>query len=207
MNIAIIDDHAMVRSSLAMTLGASLDEIDTVSEAASCEALLASGSEQVYDLILLDYHIPNKTVKHNFSFIKTNFPKARILFISSDENPQIILETIKYGASGFVVKSSDIELLIAAIKFVLAGGKYIPANIVGDIKVTAGESDQLITSADLSQLSKRQRDVFDLLLQQLSNKRIAQQLNISESTVKTHVIAIFKVLGIKSRSQVLDATL
>jgi len=206
MKIAIIDDHAIVRSSLAIALKGALESVELITEANSCETLVNSDPDTKYDLILLDYHIPNKTVENNFAIIQQSFPLSPILFISSDENPQIILDTIKLGASGFVVKSSDMKLLIAAIKFVFAGGKYIPVNIISDIQVNTGTSEHLITSThnNLSSLSKRQRDVFDLLLQKMPNKVIAGQLNIAESTVKTHVMDIFKVLNIKSRDQVLE---
>jgi len=202
MNVAIIDDHAFVRSCIADVLAASLESVNKVTEAGSCEELYQDDAEIKYDLILLDYHIPDADPVETFNYIKEKFPSSLIMYISSDENPQIILDAINNGAYGYVVKSSDMQLFTAAIDLVLAGGKYIPGDLLSQLKLSSSESNKLLDSNKLSHLSKRQKNVFDLLLQQCSNKQIADKLNISEHTVKSHVTAIFNTLGIQSRQEV-----
>jgi len=196
MRIAIVDDHAMVRSGIASVLQASMADLELIVEAGTSQELLnKTSSHDEFDLILLDYHLPGTSSKDNFALLAKRFARAKILFLSSDEDPKIISETIRQGASGYLVKSSNIDILIPTIKYVLEGGTYIPTTLLNN----RPESTAILLS-----LTKRQKQVFEQLLAGHSNKAIASQLNISENTVKTHLMATYKILGIDNRAEAIS---
>lgn len=199
MKIAIVDDHAMVRSGIAAVLMASMDDLEEIIEAGGSQELLESAlNPSELDLILLDYHLPGSIAAENLTVLASRFEKARILLLSSDENPHNITEMIHLGAAGYMVKSSKMEILVPTIRYVLAGGTYLPTTLLETVSKVEHSSP---TDNSLSLLTLRQRQVFQHLLQGYPNKVIASYLNISESTVKTHVMAAFKVLGIESRTE------
>ena len=198
MKLAIIDDHAMVRSGIAAVLKSSLAKVTCVAEASNPDMLLDEYGQLEFDLILLDYHIPGMVPKDNYEVLNAHYPGARIMFLSSDENSRIIAECINLGAAGYVVKSSNMELLLATIEFVLAGGTYIPAHVLNE---SSGSHSQMAADNAFADLTQRQREVFDLLLEGHPNKKIASLLCISENTVKSHLMAAFRTLSLSSRTE------
>lgn len=197
MKLAIVDDHAMVRSGIAAVLQTSLPDVECVAEASSTSMLVTDCGETKFDLILLDYHIPGTESEANYQQLHEQFTTSRIMFLSSDENSRIISECLHLGAAGYVVKSSNMELLVATIEFVLAGGTYIPAHILNE---SVGSHIQMANNEAFAELTQRQREVFELLLEGHPNKKIGSLLNISESTVKSHLMAAFRLLSVSSRS-------
>lgn len=192
MKLALIDDHSLVLAGLSAILKTSLKDLSSLSTSEGVDGLIDKHNDpDAFDLILLDYHLPNTSPEENFSKLKNQYINARICFVSSDENAKIMSDSIKNGAAGFIVKSSNVDLFVATIEFVLAGGTPVPTTVL--------KGDWSDREHALSLLSPRQKMVFDLLLEGLSNKNIARQLNISESTVKTHLQASYKQLGITSR--------
>ena len=197
MNLAIVDDHALVRSGIAAVLKGSLPDVECVAEASNPQMLIDEYGQKDFDLILLDYHIPGTQPEGSYTNLSSEFPTTRIMFLSSDENSRIIAECLRHGAAGYVVKSSNMELLVATIEFVLAGGTYIPEHVLNE---SGSSHSQVATNKAFADLTQRQREVFELLLEGHPNKKIASILHISESTVKSHLMAAFKLLSISSRA-------
>ena len=199
MKIAIVDDHAMVRAGIASILSTSFEDLEEVTEASCSQELLENFQDPFeFDLILLDYHLPGSVAEENYDTLARQFNGARILFLSSDESPDNIYQMIQRGAAGYMVKSSRVEILIPTIQYVMAGGTYLPTTLLSDAPKTVQAAE---SPADLNQLTLRQRQVFEKLLEGQSNKLIAKSLHISESTVKTHLLAAFKLLGVESRGE------
>jgi DNA-binding NarL/FixJ family response regulator len=128
-------------------------------------------------------------------------PEVPVIVLSGDQDPRHIRAALDSGAVGFIPKAHTSELMIAALRFVLAGGIYLPPSVLeDDVNGTQLSVDTAATvSLAFARLSPRQQEVAQLLLQGGSNKAIARRLNLSEGTVKAHVSAIFQIIGAKTR--------
>jgi DNA-binding NarL/FixJ family response regulator len=151
--------------------------------------------------VLLDLGLSTTDGLETLERFRNAVPEIPVIVLSGDQEPRHIRAAIDLGAVGFIPKSHTSELMIAALRFVLAGGVYLPPIVLGDSLHRDPPAE--ITSASVSmafgRLSPRQQEVAELLLQGRSNKLIARQLALSEGTVKAHVSAIFQIIGARSR--------
>ena len=216
LKILLVDDHALFRSGLRFLL-ADLDQEIEFAEAETCAAALEVGSEST-DLVLLDFHLPDSDGNYeSLEKIKTQFPAATVVVLSSEDNPEIIRGAVDAGAAGFIPKSSTPDIMIAALKLILAGGIYLPPLAYTAKAIKTGNSapnkleipatDQASTSQSsldqqlTAQLSERQLEVLMAAIKGKPNKIIARELNIAEGTVKAHLSVAFRVLDVKNRTE------
>jgi hypothetical protein len=166
-----------------------------ITEAVSQDEVLAAiAAEEHFDLVLLDLNLPGASGSSCLRAVRALAPVTPIVVVSAVDDPKIMQDVVMDGASAFVPKSAPGQVLINALRVILAGGTYMPTGIV-----TA-----LCTSAPApvrTDLTLRQQRVLELLATGLSNKQIARALDISEITVKAHVSAIFRKLGVANRVQ------
>jgi len=208
MRILLVDDHALFRSGLRHVL-ADLDPELEIDEAGSRDEALQAMEARQFDLVLTDLLMPGMDKASGIAAFKARFPKAPIIVISMLDGPTDIRAAVAAGATGFIPKSSTPEIMIEAIRLVLAGGVYLPPAVLHiDPPAPAGEAG---ASRPLGpsgkQLTERQKAVLAELAQGKSNKEIAQSLNLSEATVKVHLAAIMRSLDVRNRTQaVLTAT-
>jgi two-component system, NarL family, nitrate/nitrite response regulator NarL len=207
-NILIVDDHALFRQGLVLLLS-ELESESTFFEASACPEGLAILDQQRIDLVLLDLHLANEI---SLSFLSPFQAQcdAPIVMLSSDDSPAVVRECIDQGASGFIPKSSNAPVLIAALKLILAGGTYLPPNVlhVGSKRdyeyANAARSELSVSTADasvLGHLSDRQLQVLMCAIQGKANKVIARELALSEGTIKAHMSASYRVLGVNNRTE------
>ena len=197
MNILLIDDHALFRSGLATMLG-NLEPSTYIADYPSYDAAVESTqSPEDIDLVLLDYHIPGTETTANLQAVRESFSQAKVVVISGEEDPGKIIIAIDHGASGFIPKSSEPPILIAALKLILAGGVYLPEQVlrIRGKKATGGGE------VSLDKLSDRQRDVLNRAIDGKSNKAIARELGLSEGTIKAHLSYVYKSLGVTNRTE------
>ncbi len=200
--IIIAEDHPLFRTALQSALNQVLDDvrvIETDTIAALQQALEGNPNP---DLVLLDFHIPGA---HGFSalmFLTGHYPDVPVLVVSAREEETIILKAIGYGASGFIPKSTPLDAMKTAIQQVLDGNIWTPANIDlnRDTDRVSSEMEEKIAS-----LTPQQFRVLGMISEGMLNKQIAFDLNVSEATVKAHVTAIFKKLGVRNRTQAVIA--
>ena len=206
MDVLLIDDHVMFRQGLRLLLG-DLDQNLTFMEAGSCaEALqLIEGSN--FSLILLDLHMPGTEGLGTLNAITAAVPCVPIAVLSGEDNPMVIRGAIDAGASGYVPKTLSSEILIPALKLILAGGIYLPENALHGTEPVNDEVGKpaLATSQMKALLSARQRAVLLQAIRGQANKVIALDLGIAEGTVKTHLSAAFKALGVHNRTEAVYA--
>lgn len=202
MRTLLIDDHAVFTQGLKFLLS-DLDETIEFLEATSCDDALEINSSGDIDLVLLDFHMPGLQGLDALQSIKERFPSAAVVMLSSEDNPQIIRDSIDNGASGFIPKSSTAQVLIAALRLILAGGIFLPPHALTD--VTNHEPSQPIDedtpAASVDGLSDRQLQILMKVVQGKPNKVIAHELNISEGTVKAHLSSAFRALGVHNRTE------
>jgi two-component system, NarL family, nitrate/nitrite response regulator NarL len=204
MKILLIDDHVMFRQGMKFLL-ADLDESLEFSEAGTCEEAVASLTADGADLILLDLIMPGATGLTALRQIRDEFSAIPLAIVSSIDDPGRIREMIEAGASGYVPKSSSSEVLIAALKLIIAGGVYLPPAVL-DFAPDPNRDGVVNRQFQANMLSSRQTAVLLKAIQGIPNKVIARDLHIAEGTVKAHLSAAFRILGVHNRTEAVFAT-
>jgi DNA-binding NarL/FixJ family response regulator len=205
LKLLIVEDHALVREGLAQTLRR-LEDDAQVFEAHDCDAAgCMLEQEQDFDLVLLDLGLPGVDGLTCLGIIRQRYPAVPVVIVSAYDDTHTVNRALKGGASGFVPKAYSSDRLIAALREVLDGHIYVPEQL-NPASLAADLPQALIGgAADPAEfgLTGRQAEVLALMARGKSNRDIAEQLGLSEGTVKVHVTAIFKSLGVSSRTQAL----
>ncbi|AMO56061.1 LuxR family transcriptional regulator [Endozoicomonas montiporae] len=199
--IIIADDHPLFRTALQAALRQGLQNPE-IHEAGSIAAL-QSVLQQVPspDLILLDLHMPGA---HGFSgliFLRGHYPEVPVAIVSATEDQQVIQRAMQHGANGFIPKSSPLDTLKEAITHVLDGEVWLPGSAAG-LSTPQATHD---IEQKLASLTPQQFRVLGMISEGMLNKQIAYDLEVSEATIKAHVTAIFKKLGVRNRTQAVIA--
>ncbi|MGF1750894.1 response regulator [Vibrio cionasavignyae] len=193
--IIIADDHPLFRNALFQSVhmaisGANLLEADSLS---SLLSLLEKSEEP--DLILLDLKMPGANGMSGLIQLRADHPDIPIVVISASEEASIVSQVKMHGAFGFIPKSSDMKVLIGALNQVLEGEPYFPIELMSEDSAYSDLAEKIAT------LTPQQYKVLGMLSDGLLNKQIAYDLNVSEATIKAHMTAIFRKLGVKNRTQ------
>lgn len=202
MNVLLIDDHALFRSGMRYLL-AELDRAIDVLEAGSVAQARAYVGRPV-DLVLLDLQMPDASGDSAIGEIRAAFEQATLVVVSGEDAPALVRRAIELGASGFVPKSSSPTLLPHVLRLVLAGGVYLPPHVLRDRALAAAPAGGA-TVPRLDGLSERQTEVLMHVLRGRSNKVIAREMAVSESTVKAHLTVAYRVLGVGNRTEAVYA--
>lgn len=196
--LLIADDHPLFREALRGAISRAVPNA-RLREAHNVDALYAMvESEPDADLLMLDLNMPGV---HGFSalvHLRAQFPQLPVLMVSAREEPAVMRRALDHGASGFVPKSADAETLARAVAQVLDGDRFIPEAAASAAGVSPGEHD---VAARLRDLTPQQFRVLQMLGAGRLNKQIAYDLNVSEATIKAHVTAILRKLGVTNRTQ------
>ncbi|WP_043309017.1 response regulator transcription factor ErdR [Pseudomonas sp. ML96] len=197
--ILIADDHPLFRSALqqALTLGLGPDvRLVEAASIAELEARLAEKGD--WDLVLLDLNMPGAYGFSGLVLLRGQYPQVPVVMISAQEEAAVVSRAREFGASGFIPKSSPLETLQQAVRQVLDGDVWWPAQAFETASVSA---EAKAASAGLASLTPQQFRVLTMVCEGLLNKQIAFELNVSEATIKAHVTAIFRKLGVRTRTQ------
>lgn len=191
-HLMIADDHAVVRNGIKLMLALASD-IELVAEAVDGAVVLHRVRDSGIDLLLLDMNMPGISGVDMIGRVKLSRPELPILVFTMHNNVQLAMRAIKAGASGFICKDSEPEMLMAAIRKVSAGGKYIDPTIAEQIALDA-------TSTNLKPphtlLSDRESEIFYLLVAGLSNNEIAEKLCLSNKTIGTHKLHLMEKMNL-----------
>ena len=193
--VLIADDHPLYCDALCAVVPQACPGADICVANSQEEVLEALGGGPEFGLILLDLNLPGATGLSCLAALKVAAPATPIVVVSAVSDPRIMQDAIMGGASAFIPKSASSQVLINALRVILAGGTYMPTGIVAALRTDAA------AACGPGELTLRQRRVLELLTTGLSNKGIARALEISEVTVKAHVTAIFRKLGVTNRVQ------
>ena len=197
--ILVVDDHALVREGLRQVLKG-LEENLEVLQAGNCEqAFVLAHRHGDLDLVLLDYHLPDMNGLDALAIFGERHPELPIVLLSGSANTQMMRQVLQAGAAGFVTKSCVSDELLRAVRSVLDGDIYLPQELTS--------SPPLIQQDPVGRplLTQRQDLVLRCLLDGLANREIAEQLHVSEETVKTHVAAILRQFDVQNRTQAVVA--
>ena len=200
--ILIADDHPLVRGALRQAVANAVAGADIV-ECGSLEDVTRSlEANSEVDLVLLDLAMPGVRGFSGLMVLRAQHPSVPVVVVSGKEDRGVIRLCIDFGASGFIPKSTDMETMQNAIRLVLAGDVWVPADV--DLSGPV-DRDAVDSVRRLASLTPQQVRVLMMLSEGLLNKQIAYELSVSEATVKAHVSAILQKLGVESRTQAVIA--
>ncbi|MGA0612500.1 LuxR C-terminal-related transcriptional regulator [Caldimonas sp. KR1-144] len=195
MNVLLIDDHALFREALVLLFAHHLPEFRLLEADNIGQAVEVAREHGDIALVLLDLGLADSHGMASLAALRDALPELTVVVLSADARRDTIVAAIDAGAAGFVPKVARGTELADALRTVLDGGVYLPAQALATD--APGTDDATVIDA----LSPRQVQVLQLLLQGKSNKLIGRALDLSESTVKTHLLAIFRRLEVNSRTQ------
>jgi DNA-binding NarL/FixJ family response regulator len=193
-NIAIVDDHTLFRNGVA-ALMAEFEELKVIFQAENGEQLQHLLIKQpVPDVILMDINMPVMDGYATTKWLKQKYPKVKVLALSMFEDDKAVIQMIKSGASGYVLKESRPKELLEAIKIIHEKGVYINEMVSGKLLRTVSEND------DAPELTKKELEFLKLCCSELTYKEIADQMFVSPRTVDNYREALFLKLNLKSRT-------
>ena len=196
LKILIVDDHALFREGLKLLL-TRLEQAADILEAGSAEAgLVYADRHAEVDLVLLDINLPGSHGLDSLRLFSSNFPGSAIVLLSGVDAPTLIRDGLASGARGFIHKSVTADEMLAAVSSVLAGEHCCAVS--GDLLALPTATD---ANGSALQLTPRQKEVLQRLCEGLSNKEIGRELDMSDNTVRVHVSGIFRILGVRSRTE------
>ena len=195
--VLIVDDHAVVRSGLHLLLEAEKD-IQVVGEAGDVRTAVFETREQSPDVVLMDVVMPGQTGIEGVPLVLKEAPQAKVLILSMQDDPRYVREAFAAGASGYVLKEAADTEVVAAIREVASGGRYVHPAL--GARLVAAEADAKARE-DADPLSEREREVMRLLALGHTNQEIAKMLYISVRTAETHRAHIMQKLRLSSRAE------
>jgi DNA-binding NarL/FixJ family response regulator len=195
--LIVIDDHPVVREGLAMVLRQLAGAPEVLEAADGEQGLALLGQHPDVRGVLVDLRMAGLAGLPTLARLRASRPELPVMVISASEDPADVRRAMAAGASGYVPKSAGRSTLLAAVQMVLAGERYVPPLLL--------DQGHAVPAAALTGLTPRQLEVLGLLCQGHANREIGLTLQMHEKTVKAHVGAIFKVLGVVNRSQAMEA--
>lgn len=203
MKFLVADDHHLIREGLRYALEGAFDDL-LIREAANGDQVLSEVAKSPnLDLVLLDYFMPDTDGYELVSELCRRHAQIPVIILSAADDPLLMQKLLELGAAGYLSKATDHEAIVDAIRHVLAGGIYVPENTPGVRPNGArpGPAAFRETRRLLERLTQRQRQVLRFMAHGMTNKDISRELSVSENTVKVHVTAILKALGVSNRTQ------
>ncbi len=195
--ILIVDDHAVVRAGLRLLL-AQEEDIEPVGEAGSGRDAVFQARALKPDVILMDVVMPDKTGLDVLPTLVREHPETKILLLSMQDDPRYVREAFAAGASGYVLKEAADSEVVAAVREVARGGRYVNPELGARLVTAEVEAER---QAESDPLSDREREVLRLLALGHTNQEIAKRLYISVRTAETHRAHIMRKLRLVSRAE------
>lgn len=196
MNILIVDDHAVVRQGYLALLSMMLNDAE-ISEAANAQQTLKILNDKPIELIILDINLENTSGLQLAGQLMRRWPKVKIIFFSMFDEPSVVSRALQTGAMGYLSKRSNPEVMIEAIKSVLAGKRYIEHSIA--IQLATHQMSQ--PESAVEQLTQREFDIFVSTAKGLDRSQIAQNLSVSCKTVSNTLTQLKQKLQVSTNTE------
>lgn len=205
MKFLVIDDHALIRDAMRGVLKELQGDAVILEAASAQQAMDLIQRHPDLALILLDLKLPDRDGIEMLGELRERYPAISVVMLSAFNDRENVMTALDHGAAGFIPKADSREVLLGALRLILAGGTYIPPDVLSRqpaAPMAAGRpaSEKRPSPAELG-LTERQVDVLALMMQGKSNKLICRALDLAEPTVKNHVSAILKVLDVANRTE------
>ncbi len=194
--VLIVDDHAIVRGGLAALLATAAD-LEVVGQACDGDEAVQAAEALEPDVVLMDLSMPGMDGVRATAAVLARRPATHVLVLTSMSEQRWIIEALEAGAEGYLLKHSAPEVILSAIREVVAGGSPLDPKAA---RVLLSQR-RAVPATPTSPLTEREEEVLAMVGEGLPNKLIARQLGISERTVKAHLTNIFQRLGVNDRTQ------
>ena len=208
MKVLVVDDHPLILEGTRVALKPLGADFQLLEARTAKEARAAADENDRLDLILLDLALPDADGLEVLRELRERHPSFPVVVLSATEDADTVMRALDAGAMGFIPKTYSNEVLVGAVRLVLSGGVYLPAEILRHSPAPALVSKPK-TASEVSYrnlgITERQAQVLGLLIQGKPNKIICRELNLAEGTVKIHITAILKALGVSNRTQAVIA--
>jgi RNA polymerase sigma factor (sigma-70 family) len=200
--VLLVDDDELMRAGLRAVLSSD-ESIRVVGEASSGRAAISAVRAYRPDVVLMDVRMPDLDGVSATREVLATSPDVKVVILTTFEQDDYIFGALNAGASGFLLKRTRPEELLAAIHAVAAGDSLLSPSVTRTVieRMARQPVPSLVTGEQLEELTAREREVLELVARGLSNREIAEALVIEESTVKTHVKRILMKLGLRDRIQ------
>ncbi|HBN9217014.1 response regulator AgmR [Pseudomonas aeruginosa] len=202
--ILIVDDHPLFREAIHNVIADGFPGSEVMETADLDSALGLTQEHDDLDLILLDLNMPGMHGLNGLMNLRNEAPTIPVVIVSAEQDKQVVLQAITYGAVGFITKSSPRAQMTEAIEQILNGNVYLPSDVIRTQKSSprrSGHEEHGISPELLQALTRKQLLVLERMTKGESNKQIAYNLDIAETTVKAHVSAILRKLKVHNRVQ------
>jgi DNA-binding NarL/FixJ family response regulator len=196
--ILIADDHPLTREGLSLAARAAVPGATVVSVGSIADAVAAMATRPAFRLLLLDFHLPDAHGYSGLLKLQHLDPSMPIVVVTAREDATLVEAAKALGASGYLFKSLPLDDVAAVLRRIVAGATHFPSGASASPLIAAAR-------ARISDLSPAQHTVLMALADGRSNKQIARDLNVTEATVKAHMTAIFRKMGVGNRTQALLA--
>jgi len=220
MKILIADDHELFLNGLSFILKENINSPEIITANDYTEIFSIIDNNKNIDLVITDLAMPGSDWLSAISKIHKALPDTPIIIISAVFDKEILQQTLDIGVSGYIPKTSSNNLIISAINLVLAGGVYIPHDMLYSSNTQSTSTNKHLDTlktlekfntkdlpSEKKKLTERQIEIIKCIAEGLSNKQIAYKLNLTEGTIKVHITIILKILNVKNRtSALIEAT-
>jgi len=193
--IIIADDHPLFREGVAHTLN-SEDDLEIVGQANSEEETMQLITELLPDVVLLDITMPGKGGISIAKILSTTFPVVKIIMLTASEDEDDVLNALKAGARGYIVKGVHANELAKAVRTVVNGETYISPSIASSLLLELTKPQE---PHPLSELTDREKEILSLVAEGLTNREIGAQIHLAEKTIKHYMTNILQKLHVRSR--------
>lgn len=198
--VLIVDDHTLFRSGIKLLLQRQ-EGFEVVGEAGDALEGVKLAARLKPDVVLQDLHMPGTSGLQALPLLKEDAPEAQVVMLTVSEDAEDLLEALRNGARGYLLKNIDTDFLLESIRRAAAGESVMSQPMAGKLADAMRAPGKPTVSADLGKLTPREREIIVMLARGSSNKEIARNLDLAESTVKIHVQGILRKLNISSRVQ------
>jgi DNA-binding NarL/FixJ family response regulator len=197
-SIVVVDDHWLVRLGLANLFG-NLRHFALVAEASTAADAITTAHTYTPDVVIMDVRLPDASGIEACRQIRSDNPSARVIMLTSFSDEEAVIAAILAGASGYVLKQSEPERLIAAVETAAAGGSLLDPAVSDTVLHWMRGAASAAHSGD--RLSEQERKILPLIAEGKTNRQIAAELYLSEHTVKTYVSSLLKKLQLARRAE------
>ncbi|TCS83340.1 response regulator [Tepidibacillus fermentans] len=211
--ILIADDHQLFREGIKRIINLE-EDMEVIAECSDGQGILNQYHGVTLDVILMDINMPNMNGVEATRKVKEIFPKSKVIILSIHDDEGYVFETLRAGASGYLLKDMEAETLIQAIRSVAKGNAYIHPQVTGKVieeyrrlsnkELHGSQHESVFIDKSLDWrliLTPREIEVLQLLAEGNSNRQIGEKLFISEKTVKNHVSSILQKMNVQDRTQ------
>lgn len=198
--VLVVDDHTLFRSGVISLLSRQPD-VEVVGEAADGLEGVKRAKQLEPDIVLLDLHMPGVPGKEALRLLTEEVPSAKVVMLTVSEDAQDLLDCLRSGAVGYLLKNTDIDALVDSLRRAHEGDSVVSPEMTGKLVQGIRTPPGNAAASAMASLSGREREVLRQVARGASNKEIARSLDLAESTVKIHVQHILRKLGLQSRVQ------